>query len=528
VGVGARRPLPLLAVAVLTVACTAPPGPEAGPAVGPSVEPTPSSSLRLATSLPTSLDPRELSSDDGLQLAAQVFDGLISYDPTTYEPVPAAAERWDVEEDGTRFVFHLRQGMTFHDGSPVRAEDFAFAWNRLVDPLAAAPFAFLLESVEGFEEYRREIRVTRLSGVVARDDLTLEVTLDRPWRDFVSLLSHPALSPVPSSAESETFGTQPVGNGPFRVGSTLSPGSPLLLQRFDGYTGALPPAASIEYHTFEGPSEAWPEFLAGDLDVAPIPPALLAEAESRYGDHGISEVARFLYCGFDEEEERFQDPDLRRAVSFAIGRDVVAADVYGGAAVPALGIVPPSLPAYRPDGCVGGCVRDLEAARELLRGIRGADRSFALDYPASPLGDRLAQTVATQLAEAGLTVTPRPRDPLAFPDVLSDGGHEMFCLVWTADYPRPQALLEPLLESGSADNHANISDEDLDELFERGRTEPAPEIRAEIYAEAERVALEGMHVVPVVWFRSHLAVRPGIEGFTVDALGRYDAAALSP
>jgi oligopeptide transport system substrate-binding protein len=451
----------------------------------------------------------------------------VTYDPTTYEPVPAAAERWDVEEGGTRFVFHLRPGLTFHDGSPVRAQDFAFAWNRLADPLAAAPYAFLLEPIEGFKDYRRRLRVSRLSGVTTPDDLTLEVRLVRPWRDFVSLLSHPALSPVPPSADADTFGSQPVGNGPFRVASTLSPGSPLLLQRFDGYSGTLPAIASIEFRTFERASDAWPEFLTGELDVAPIPPALLADAESRYGDHGITDLTRLLYCGFDQDDQAFQDPDLRRAVSLAIGRDVVAADVYGGAAVPAVGIVPPSLPQHRPDRCVGGCLRDVDAARALVRSIPRADRAFALDYPAAPLADRLARILASELEGVGLTVTPRSRDPLELPDILSDGGHDMFCLVWTADYPRPQALLEPLLQSGSPDNHANVSDPDLDELFERGRAEPTPEIRADIYAEVERLALERMHLIPVVWFRSHLAVRPGIQGFVVDALGRYDAATLA-
>ena len=495
---------------------------------GPTAESPPPSSLRLATSLPTSLDPLELNTPDGLQLGAQLFDGLVAYDPTTYEPVPAAAERWEVEEGGARFVFHLREGMTFHDGSPVRAQDFAFAWNRLADPLAAAPYAFLLEPVEGFKEYRERIRVIRLSGVVARDDLTLEVTLVRPWRDFVSLLSHPALSPVPPAAEGDAYTSQPIGNGPYRLVAPFTPGSPLVLQGFEGYTGTPPAATTIEYRTFESATEAWPEFLAGGLDVAPIPPALVAEAESRFGDHGITELARLLYCGFDEEEERFQNPDLRRAVSLAIGRDVVAADVYGGAAVPATGVVPPSLPSYRPDRCAGRCATDLAEAAVLVREVPRTGRSFALDYPASPLADRLASTLVAQLGEAGLTVEARSRDPVGFDEVLADRGHEMFCLVWTADYPRPQALLEPLLETGSADNHAGVSDPDLDSLLERGRVEGRPEIRAEIFAEAERLALERMHLIPVVWFRSHLAVRPGIEGFVVDALGRYDAATLVP
>jgi oligopeptide transport system substrate-binding protein len=494
--------------------------------VGPSASAAPPAALRLATSTPTSLDPRELNSEDGLQLAAQLFDGLVGYDPTTSEVIPAAAERWDVEEGGTRFVFHLRPGMTFHDGSPVRAQDFVFAWNRLADPLAAAPYAFLLEPVEGFDRYQELIRVNRLSGVVAPDDRTLEVTLVRPWRDFVSLVGHPALSPVPPGAAGESFALQPIGNGPYLLGGPISPGSPLFLRRFDAYAGTAPLVPAIEYCTFEVPSEAWPEFVGGELDVAPIPTPLLAEAESRYGAHGITELARLLYCGFDEEDPRFADPDLRRAVSLAIGRDVVAADVYAGAAVPATGIVPPSLPGYRPDRCVGRCLRDLEAARALAAEVPRDGRTFSLDYPASPLADQLVQTLVAQLGEAGLTVTPRSHDPIDFEEVLREGGHQMFCLVWTADYPRPQALLEPLLESGSADNHAHVSDRDVDTLLERGRAEANPDIRADIYAEAERLALERMHVIPVVWFRSHLAVRPGIEGFVVDPLGRYDAATL--
>lgn len=416
--------------------------------------------------------------------------------------------------------------MTFHDGSPVRAQDFVFAWNRLADPLAAAPYAFLLEPIEGFDRYQQQIRVTRLSGVVARDDLTLEVTLIRPWRDFVSLLGHPALSPVPPAAGGGSFAAQPVGNGPFRLAGSFSPGTPLLLERFDGYFGTPPLVPVLEYRTFDVPSEAWPEFLAGELDVAPIPPALLAEAESRYGDHGITELASLLYCGFDEEDPRFDDPDLRRAVSLAIGRDVVAADVYGGAAIPATGIVPPSLPGYRPDACVGRCARDLEAAEALTAEIPRNSRTFSLDYPVSPLADRLARTLVAHLAEGGLTVAPRPRNPIGFQEVLEDGGHDMFCLVWTADYPRAQALLEPLVESGSADNHANVSDRAVDALLERGRAEANAGIRTDIYAEAERLVLERMHVIPVVWFRSHLAVRPGVQGFVVGPLGRYDAATL--
>lgn len=519
---------PLVALAFLAAACTTPPqraGP--GPVVGPSASATPPGSLRLAVSFPASLDPRDLDTPDSLLLASQIFDGLVTYDPATLEVVPAAAERWDVEDHGTRFVFHLGRGRTFHDGSPVRAQDFAFAWNRLADPLAANPYAFLLERVEGFREYQEKPRVTGLSGVVARDDLTLEVTLTRPWPDFVALLSHSALSPVPPSAGGPGFAVQPVGNGPYRVVSPLSSGAPLVLQRAEAYRGPAPTVPALEYRSFEDPAEAWPEFLAGRLDVAPVPPPLLPEAQSRFGDRGIEVLARLLACGFNERDPRFEDPRLRQAVSLAIGRDDVAAEVYGGLAVPATGIVPPSIPGYRADVCAGRCQEGVDRARALVAQVPRRDRSFSLDYPSSPVADRLAQALVSQLDAAGLTVTPRPHDDAGYEDLLQRGLHEMFCVAWVADYPRQQAFLEPLLESGSTDNHGGVSDEDLDTLLERARTAPSPSVRRDAYAEAERVALRAMHVIPVVWFRSHLAVQPYVQGFDLDPMGRYDAATLA-
>jgi ABC-type transport system substrate-binding protein len=494
--------------------------------VGPSASATPPGSLRLAASFPSSLDPRDLATPDSLLLASQVFDGLVTYDPTTLDVVPAAAERWTVKDGGARFIFHLRPGMVFHDGSPVRAQDFEFAWNRLADPVAANPYAFLLERVAGFREYQEKLRVPGLSGVIAADDLTLEVTLTRPWPDFVALLGHPALSPVPPSANGVGFALQPVGNGPYRLAAPISPGGPLVLQRAEADDGTAPLVPALEYRAFEEPAEAWPEFLAGQLDLAPVPPPLLPAAQSRFGDRGIVVLARLLSCGFNEGDPRFEDARLRQAVSLAIDRDDVAAAVYGGLVVPATGIVPPTIPGYRADVCGDRCRHDPDRARALVAQVPRRDRSFSLDYPFSPVADRLAQALVAQLGDVGLTVTPRPHDDAGYEEVLRRGTHEMFCVVWVADYPRQQAFLEPLLESGSVDNHAGVADEDLDTVLERARTSPDPSVRQEAYAEAERLALEEMHAIPLVWFRSHLAVQTSVQGFVLDPMGRYDAATL--
>ena len=536
-GVGAPAPtsraraLPVAIAALsLLAACTRPPrDPSAGPTVGPAptATGTPAPSvLRLAVSDPGSLDPRELDADDDLLLATQLFDGLVAYRAEDAAVIPAAARSWDVGDGGRRFVFHLRRGAMFHDGTSVRAQDFVSAWSRLADPLAAAPFGFLLERVRGYERFQRRATEPTLSGLQAPDARTFEVRLSEPWPDFVSVLGHPALSPVPPGAGGADFGLRPIGNGPYRLTAEILPGEPVLMERFEGYAGAPPAIDRLEFRLFEEPDDAWPEFLAGELDQAPIPASVVPEARSRFGEAGVVTLGRLLYCGFNQLDPRLRSRTLGLAVSLAVDRQAIAAEVYAGLAEPATGIVPPTLPGHREDACRGDCARDSDRAARLVQDLPRRSRSFSIDYASSDVGDALAEALQRQLQEVGLEATPRPHSERDYRALLQREQEELFCLTRVADYPRQQALLEPLFLSGSPDNHAGVSDPVLDRLLARAREEPSPTARQELYADAEEAALQRMPLVPLVWFRSHLAVQPDVEGFAVDPLGLFDAARL--
>jgi oligopeptide transport system substrate-binding protein len=518
----------LLALAV--GACTMPPPVEqpTAPAPGPTTGPTPTgrSVITVAiTSLP-SADPRALDTPDGLLLASQIFDGLVDYDPQTLEAVPAAAERWQVLEGGRLFVFHLRQRMLFHDGSSVRAQDFVTAWNRLADPFRPSPYAFLLERLEGFREYNVTLDQDHISGVVPRDDRTLEVRLTEPWPDFVSLLGHPALSPVPEAAAFPGYTARPVGNGPYQLAAELAPGTPLSLIPFDGYYGS-PPGLQVELPVYADPEAAWPDFLAGDLDVSPIPGGLVPEAQAEFGDEGLVTLARLVHCGFNLADPRFRDPRLRRAVALAIDRRALVERVYGPVALAADGIVPPTLPGYGQGACGALCRRDVAAAAALVERLPRRARSFSLDYAASPVGDRLAAALAGQLAEVGLEVTPRAHQEEDYRALLEQEGQRFFCLVSVADYPRQQSLLEPLLSSDSPDNHTGLRDERVDALLRRAEAARGTGERERLYLAAERRALSLAPLVPLAWFRSRLAAGSDVDGLAVNPLGRFDVAALS-
>jgi oligopeptide transport system substrate-binding protein len=492
------------------------------------VGPTPTGPvvLRIAiTSLPAA-DPRAVDTPDGLFVASQLFDALIDYEPKTLEPLPAAARRWEVLEGGRVFVFRLRQGMQFHDGTPVRAQDFVAAWNRLADPFRPSPFAFLLERVQGFEAYNVTLDQDHISGVVARDDLTLEVRLAEAWPDFVSLLGHPALSPVPESAAFPGYSARPVGNGPYQLAGDLAPGAPISLTSFPGYYGPPPGGAGLELSVYADPEAAWPDFVAGDLEVSPIPAGLLPEAEAQFGGKGIVTLARLVHCGFNLKDPRFRNQRLREAVALAIDRDRLVERVYGPVAAPADGIVPPTLPGYARDTCPL-CRADPAQAAALVDRLPRRSRSFGLDYAASPVGDRLARELAAQLAEVGLDVRPRAHQENQYRQLLERDAQRLFCLVSVADYPRQQALLEPLLLSSSPDNHTGLNDARLDRLLERARAARRAEERERLYVEAERRGLSVAPLIPLAWFRSRLAAGPAVDGLAVNPLGGFDAAALS-
>jgi oligopeptide transport system substrate-binding protein len=509
---------------LVAAACTAPPA-ENPSGSGPELRAP--STLRIGVTRVGSLDPRDLESPESLLVAAQVFDGLVAYDAGSSAVTPAVAERWDILDEGTRFVFHLRPDVAFHDGSPVSAASFVSAWTRLADPRRAAPFAFLLESVEGFEAFHTTGEAQVLSGLSAPDPRTFEVRLVRPWPDFVALLGHPTLSPVPESADEPSFPALPVGNGPFRLSTAVEPGESIFLARFDGYYGTQARVDTLEFRVHPTSEDAWPDFLAGELDVSEVPATALVDAQAEFGSRGIVTLGRVLYCGFNQEVKRLRNAQLRTAVSLAIDREGLTRGVYGDVADPATGIVPPTIPGSQDDACADACTTDLERAAAAVADLPAGARTFKLDFRDSPIGARLGVAISERLGLAGLRVTPNAHEQDEFVRLFQRQEHEFYCLVWVADFPRAQAFLEPLLLSTSPDNRAGFRDVRLDRLLNRARAMDDPSKAEDLYRRAERRALELMPLVPLAWFRSRIAVQPYVQGFAVDSSGMFDASSLS-
>src|SRR5579871_4792409 len=142
-----------------------------------------------------SLDPQQYQTLGELQILSNVYEGLVSYDAKTLQPVPDLATSWDVSTDGLTYTFHLRSGVTFTNGRALTADDVVYSFNRLANPKVATTYAtsLILGSVAGFADVQSG-KATTLSGVKAVDPATVQITLSSPNSALL-----PALTMVPAA-----------------------------------------------------------------------------------------------------------------------------------------------------------------------------------------------------------------------------------------------------------------------------------------------------------------------------------------
>ena len=170
---------------------------------------------------PESLDPHKTSTVNEAHVLRDLFMGLTMQDAKA-AVIPAAAESWTVSGDGKVYTFKMRQGAIWSDGSPVTANDFVFAWQRLTDPATGAEYAYMLSPVVNADDVTAGKKKPAELGVKAVDDMTFEVTLNAPTPYFLEMLTHQATYPV-SKANVEKLGadfTKPgnlVSNGAYML-----------------------------------------------------------------------------------------------------------------------------------------------------------------------------------------------------------------------------------------------------------------------------------------------------------------------
>ena len=501
--------LAALVVAALAVACSG----EAGDASDASV------SINLEAR-PASLAPAASGDHATGTVLRQLFAGLVEYDATTGEPELLVAESVE-SDDNVTWTIELRDGWTFHDGSDVTAASFADAWSvSATSPQHAA----LFEHVVGFGEIAMG-EADELAGVTVVDELTLEVELARPFGPFPTALGHVAFSPLPEAyfEDPEAFGEAPVGNGRYRFQADASDDERIVLERYDDYAGPIVGTpASIVFEVIENLSTAYLEAQEGNLDILfQVPGDREATAEDDFdGRVERSPISQLTFLGYPLYDERFDDPDLRRALSLAIDRQEIIDSLFDGAGEPATAIVPPVLDAHR-EGACDACEFDPDAARDLYDAAGGIDGPVTLYYFPGGDNEEWVTAVANQWVEhLGVTI-----DDGSFEAVGSDffelaSGQQLtgpFQLGWALEYLSPQYALE-LYTSQSGFNFFGYASDAFDEAYADAVATTGDEAE-EGYLAAEDILLEDLPLIPMWYSQRTIVWGEGVQGVVMDPMG---------
>jgi ABC-type oligopeptide transport system substrate-binding subunit len=469
--------------------------------------------LRVGVTAPGSVDPANAYEPVSRLITSTMCTPLVRLDPRTGEPRPGIATRWVVTDGGRRITLRLRKDARFPSGRHVRADDVVFSLSRAASADVAGITASQLASVDGYEfvhgdrDTRDAAKRRRLAGVRAILPTSVELTLHRRQGDFVRALSLPIASVLDRRAAArDPLGRAPVCAGPYRLAHPFTPGDRTVrLRRASGRGPAV-----IEFSVYDADALALAAFERGEVDVAPVPADGFAAAIGALGPDLRTVAGPHLeYIGVPGVPA-----NVRRALSAALDRRVIAADVFGGSRLPARAFVPPAAGRVaRGAPCAELPARgDVARARALLGGER-PDVPIPLLYN-DELGNRaLVDTVAAQWRDAlGIAVvpTPTPWSEMLRTAASPGGFGGFFRMGWTPSYPGPDGYLgAPFTSAGIGEaNFARSVDARYDDLLDRRArgTGDAAEQRLAYRAVEDRLCRR-MPMIPVTLSRARWAIR---------------------
>lgn len=420
-----------------------------------------------------------------------IHDGLLLLDEN-YELQPYLAESYEVSEDGLQYTFHLREGITFHDGSPFTAEDAKYTFEFYSNAENGSTIA---NDFQG------------MGSVETPDDYTLVVNMDEQNAAF--LVNAATVGIVPSDYHAEvgedTYRTAPIGTGPFKLVEWV-PAEYTLLEANEDYFLGRPPVDFLRQEVVPEPSVRAIAIETGEADSATWP--LLVEDSLRLRDAGegytvfATPANSVKHFPLNNTHPILSDKQVRKAMMHALDRQRIIDDLWSGAAVVAETNLSPAAPYHTAENIVT-YEYDPDKARQMLEeagwvdedgdGIREKDGE-PLSFTCTTItGDQARRPIAELaqqfFADVGIDMQLSEAPVSAILEAMPKGEMDCSLFNWTyGDAADPDA--STTLRSDGANNFSRFSNERVDELLDLGLREPDPEKRAEYYHEIQQIVTE--------------------------------------
>ena len=441
---------------------------------------------------PVQLDFRKSYLASEAQLFTAIYEGLFSYHPLTMEPVPAAASSWELSQDRRQWTFTIRPNARFHNGDPLRAEDFRAAWLSMIDPERNAPYSSLFDIIEGARDFRLGRGDIESVGIFVPAERTLVVRLNSPVSFFPSMLCHHSFNPIhPSMIHEEDWSRRlPVSNGPFYIAEMND--DHIVFARNPYYWDAQRVSVRrIIIRFVDSGEEAAEMWNAGEVHW--IHGAVNLDVLMDRGNIHVNAIFATHYYFIRSTREPWNDFRLRRALSLVLPWE----EIREGHILPATTLIFP-IPGY--PRVQGLDTINVQEAQRLF-----AEAGFAggaglpeqvIRIPPSQEAMRISGLMAGAWSEI-LGVQVRI-DIVPFAQYLESlrlDDYDVGTITWIGDFADPWTFLKMWCSESNL-NNANHNDAEFEALLDKSMTEEGAR-RWEILAEAEALLLYRGNVLPI-------------------------------
>lgn len=476
----------------------------------------------------TTLDPTKANCVSDNEIQHAVTEGLVRN--TGGEITAGVAEDWEVSEDGLVYTFTLNPDAKWSDGEQIKAQDFVYAWQRLMDPATAAPYAFIGEYIKnGAEVEKGEVAPTEL-GVVAKDDTTLEVTLVHPTSYFLSLVGSSAQFAPLRQDVVEKYGKDFAADAEKNVYS-----GPYILTSAENQKWIFEPNEEywdkenihldrVELSYVQNTDTSLAMYESGDLDYTKVPSAAVPKYEGKdnvYRDGTVD----YYYFNCDGESAAMKNKNFRLALNYAFNRNANNKLVNNDVHAPSNAIVfsglkgvektygeESNLQSYPLDGDTAKAKEYLDAALKELGLASPSDITIAITTTDNDSSKKQAEACQEMWKkELGINVE---INQITYAEVLKRHNTGEFDIIWggwVSDYDDPYSYLE-LYKSDCVYNYSRYKNDEVDKLLNATQTETDAAKRMDMLHQAEQIVIDDAALLPQCERNVHYLVDEDVKG----------------
>jgi peptide/nickel transport system substrate-binding protein/oligopeptide transport system substrate-binding protein len=496
---------------------------------------------------PKRLIPSSTTETEGAEVINALFAPLVDYD-ASLRPYEVAAESI-TSADNRTWTIRLRPGWTFHNGEPVTADSYINAWNAGAWGPNAHDANSFFEKIQGYRDLNPTDgsmpKARKLAGLVKKDDLTFDVTLNEPYVNFRSMMGYTAFYPLPLAAFSDVAGNviaeayeqAPIGQGPFRMKGTWQHDQLIETERFENYQGAVKPVVDgIQFKIYQQQTTMYQDLLAGQLDIVEqIPIENLVSARQDLGDRFKQTPSSSIqFLAFPTFDRKYAKVEIRRAISMAIDRDEIIRTLFLDSQSSLRSFVPPIVPGARENACGDPCQYNPDRAKALFAAAGGAstvggriELAYNVDGGHKAWIDATCNQIKRNLG-VDCIGNPQPKFAELLTKVERKESVGAFRMGWVFDYPVMENYLGPLYSTTGSSNYYGYSNKEYDALVQAGDRAASPEEAVALYQKAEDLLARDLPVIPLRVGRNSFGHSTRVTNVDIDAFTRANILTMRP